>query len=378
MNGINDGIFEYDLNNNKFYFSPNCKAMLGYADHELPNTREGLNELLHPEDYHATQETFQLYIDRKIPTYKNIFRMRHKDGTWRWILSRGVGVGSNKKRFDRLIGAHTDITEHKEREKEFERLNADLQSFTYMASHDLRAPLVNLKGFANEIEYTFNQIKPVLQQYASRLQDKEKEIVTQAFERDLPESLVFVRSAVEKMDKLTAAILDLSRVGGREYDLVPVDTNSLVKNCIDAFRYEISSHNIKVECENLPEVVTDHLSLEQIFSNVIDNAIKYRDSARVSEIKIGAKKAAGETIFYIKDNGRGIAEVDQRKVFDIFRRASNAGNVRGIGMGMPYVQAVLRKLGGRIWFQSTLGEGATFYFSIPQKQAATIKYDKAA
>jgi PAS domain S-box-containing protein len=90
MNGINDGIFEYDLNNNKFYFSPNCKAMLGYADHELPNTREGLNELLHPEDYHATQETFQLYIDRKIPTYKNIFRMRHKDGTWRWILSRGV------------------------------------------------------------------------------------------------------------------------------------------------------------------------------------------------------------------------------------------------------------------------------------------------
>jgi signal transduction histidine kinase len=116
-------------------------------------------------------------------------------------------------------------------------------------------------------------------------------------------------------------------------------------------------------------LVTDPVALEQIFSNLIDNAVKYLKPGRTGRIDIGCLETGRDYIFSVRDNGRGIEAEDGQKVFHIFRRARNTGDVRGLGLGMAFVKATLRKLNGGIWFDSTLDEGTTFFISLPKKAA---------
>jgi signal transduction histidine kinase len=118
---------------------------------------------------------------------------------------------------------------------------------------------------------------------------------------------------------------------------------------------------------SLPEVVADRASMEQILGNLLENAVKYLDSGRPGEIEVTAERDHGETTFRIRDNGRGIAEEDMDKVFAPFRRAGRQ-DVPGEGMGLPYVQTLVRRHGGRIWCESELGVGTTFTFTLPVKQ----------
>ncbi len=369
MHGINDGVFDHDLEAGTVHFSPSCKSMLGYTEEEFPDTAHAFGSLLHPDDSPKVEKALQDYADHRIPFYTSLFRMQHKDGAWRWILARGVGIWNHHGNLQRLVGVHTDMTEQKRREEELQQLNADLEGFTYIASHDLRAPLVNLKGFSGEMEHSLTQARELLTRMKRHLAPSEQSILSQVFDRDLPEAIGFIQTSVEKMDKLTGSILDLSRIGRREYHLSRIDSNALVRHCLDTLAYEINSNGVEVYCGDLPYVMSDSLALEQVFGNIIDNAVKYLDPARPGRIEINAIELSTEIIFSISDNGRGINANDERKVFDIFRRAGNAGDVRGAGMGMAYVKATLRKLGGRIWFQSSPGVGTTFYVSLPVHHA---------
>lgn len=370
INGVSDGIYDLNLLDNSIYYSPSYKAMLGYSDEEHPNTLEQFNTLLHPEDKEKTWDVVNRYLAGETPRYVNYFRLRHRDGSWRWIMSRGIGIRDETGKIVRLVGAHTDVTEHKRREQELEMLNNDLESFTYIASHDLRAPLINLKGFSSEIRHALNDINPILEKMKPALSDAERARLERNLGRDVPESLQFINSAVERMDKLTTAIVEVSRIGKREYRNLPVDCTEVLKRCIHTLAHEISQKNITVEYRNLPVIQTDPLAIEQIFGNLLDNAVKYLDPARPGHIVINAHYYLNEVVFSVTDNGRGIAETDYRKVFEVFRRAANSGDVRGSGMGMPYVTSTLRKLGGRIWLDSRLNEGTTFYFSLPATPGA--------
>ncbi len=360
LENLNDGIYDYDPRNGVMLFSDSYIKMLGYENGEIENNVSAINSLIHPEDYDQTWQLIDKYARREIPTYKNTFRMQHKNGGWRWILSRGIGSWDKEGNLVRILGIHTDITEQKQREEELRQLNTDMESFIYIISHDLRAPLVNIKGFTTEIEHSLKTLIPAI----STLKSDNSEI-KEIVDTDLPEALGFIKSAVEKMDMLTTAILDLSRIGRLEFKHDLVDTNQIIKRCIDSLAYEISNNGIEINTENLPKVIADPIALEQIFGNILDNAVKYCSPHRKGIIKITAKQLPWEIQFKIQDNGRGIAENDYRKVFDIFRRAGNAGAVRGAGMGMTYVKALLRRMKGRIWFESVLNEGSSFYFSIP-------------
>ena len=365
MHGINDGVFDRNFVSGKVYFSPACKTMLGYSERELPDTVEAFEALVHPDDVERLGQALARYANREVPLYSVVFRMRHKNGGWRWILSRAVGIRDETGKLLRMVGVRTDITEQKEREEELQQLNADLEGFTYIASHDLRAPLVNLQGFSAEMQNSIAHAKQLVERLKPHLSAAEQSALAQTFDKDFPEAIGFIRSSVEKMDKLTNAILDLSRIGRREYHLQIVDTEALVRRCLDALAYEINSRKIEVECSPLPTIISDSVALEQVFGNILDNAVKYLDPDRAGKISIQAFNAADQIIFSVKDNGRGIAEIEGNKVFDIFRRAGNAGDIRGAGMGMAYVKATLRKLGGRIWFRSSPGNGTVFYFSLP-------------
>lgn len=367
LEGANDGIFDYYPDSKLMYFSPSYHALLGYDAEEMPGHVDTLNKLIHPDDFQATWDLTERFMRKDTNDFTNVFRLKHKDGSWRWILARAVGIWDDNGTIRRLVGTHTDISQQKAYEEQLKQMNAELEGFTYIASHDLRAPLVNLKGFAGELERAYDRAKPILDEVRPGLDEEKRTVLRETFDEDIPEALGFIHSSVEKMDKLTSAILDLSRIGRRQYRKEAVDVNAMVKRCMDSLAFEMQEKGVEYVVDDFPGVVTDPLALEQIFSNLLDNAVKYLDPKRKGKIAVEHKLLPGEHRFSIVDNGRGIGENDRSRVFDIFRRAANSGDVRGIGMGMAYVKAMVRKLGGRIWFESTIDKGSTFYFTLPEK-----------
>ena len=366
MNGINDGVFDFNVPANSIYYSQAVKDMLGYTDAEFASTPEIFMLHMHPDDMEETLGVFERYKNREIPRYENVFRMLHKNGTWRWILSRGVGYWNENGVMTRLIGTHSDITEHKRREDELKQLNTELETYTYIASHDLRSPLVNMRGFARELELSLQTMNPIVQQMESKLDEAGQKILKEAFREDIPEALNFIVKAVERMDTLTTAVLDLTRIGKREYVRTSVDVTALMVKCVDVQAYEIAKNQIEVTYDTLPPIYTDSLALEQIFSNLLDNAVKYTQPGRAGKIHISAVSSATDITYSVQDNGRGIDPQDMKKIFEIFKRARNTDTVRGLGMGMAFVKATVRKLGGSIWCNSVLGEGTTFYVQLPR------------
>lgn len=367
MNGINDGVYEINFINETMYMSRELKAMLGYGEDELDSDINVIVPMVHPDDIDTYFKVRHDYVTRRTRDYINIFRLRHRDGSWRWIMARGVGAWDKFGQIRTLIGTHTDITEQKKREEELRQLNADMEAFTYITSHDMRSPLVNLKGFSHELEIALDQVRDVLRGQKDKIAAPAWNQLDVLLQQDIPESLGFIGNAVGRMDTLTTAILDLSRIGKFAYRETRVDSRAIFDKCLGAQSYEISAKNVEVHVGDLPVLMTDAVALEQTFSNLLDNAVKYLTPTRPGRIEINCRETARDYVFSLSDNGRGIDPADHDRVFNIFRRARNAGDVRGLGIGMAFVKASLRKMAGAIWFESALDVGTTFYVSLPKK-----------
>ena len=256
---------------------------------------------------------------------------------------------------------------------ELEQSNKETRQFAYVISHDMRAPLVNLKGFAAELRYATERLGPVANTVKPHLDEEQRQNVIVALEEDVPEALDFIESSVTRLDDLINALLKLSRLGHRELELEPIDMNALVQATLQTIAHPIAEHQVKVTVSRLPEVVADRTSMEQIIGDILSNAVKYLSKDRPGEIKITAKHNGDETIFRIWDNGRGIAEENMDKVFAPFRRAGRQ-DIPGEGMGLAYVQTLVRRHGGRIWCESELGTGTTFTFTISDHLAKGDRY----
>jgi len=244
------------------------------------------------------------------------------------------------------------------------KANEEIKSFANIVSHDLRAPLVNLKGFSHELREAAREIKNILRGVSPHLADNQRLRVEVLLRDDVPEALDFIDLSTTAMERLISHILTLSRIGNRTLNPVEINTHEFVKNKLKMYQYQIESNNIRVTVRELPVVVADESALDQIFGNIISNAINYLDPGRPGEIEISGERKEDAVLFRVKDNGRGIAEEDKRKVFEFFRRGRHANIVPGEGMGLPYVKALLERHRGEIWFESKEGVGTTFYFTL--------------
>jgi signal transduction histidine kinase len=251
------------------------------------------------------------------------------------------------------------------RTQELEEANHEIRHFVYIVSHDLRAPLVNLKGFSGELRYALNVIRDSSDEVIEHVNPTSRVNMLRALNEDVPEALKFIESAVESMDSFTKAILKLSRMGRLQLELVSVDIAQIVAKTLETLSYQIKQQGIKITIGNLPTITADFVSMEQIFGNIVSNAVTYLEPNRIGEIEITATSTIDETTFRIQDNGRGIEKEDMDKVFAPFRRAGKQ-DVPGEGMGLAYVQTLVRRHGGRIWCDSEIGCGTTFTFTIPK------------
>ncbi|MGN6279556.1 MAG: sensor histidine kinase [Sphingomonas sp.] len=278
-------------------------------------------------------------------------------------------------RYTRALGAATEelraLNESledavEERTADLVRANEEIQRFAYIVSHDLRSPLVNVMGFTAELDAATHTVRELIE----RADEAAPEIVTEdarlAATEDLPEAIGFIRSSTQKMDALINAILKLSREGRRVLAPERIDMDALVGNIGDTLAHRLDERDAELVIHHpLPPIVSDRLAIDQILSNLIDNAVKYLQPGRPGCIQVRGRTVGHRAIFEVEDNGRGIDTRDHQRVFDLFRR-SGAQDQPGEGIGLAHVRALVYRLGGMIDVSSELGKGATFRISLPQ------------
>ena len=243
-----------------------------------------------------------------------------------------------------------------ERTADLQDSNAEIQRFAYVVSHDLRAPLVNIMGFTSELQRLRSALFP------EGRGDGAPE--AEALREDFDEAIGFIKSSIDKMDRLIKAILLLARQGTRAFAPEPVDTEALMRSIADGVAHRAQVAGAEIAVGPLPRLVIDRIAAEQVFSNLVDNAVKYLRPGVPGRIAVSATVAENRAAFRVADNGRGIAAPDHGRVFELFRR-SGPQDRPGDGIGLAHVRTLVRQLGGTISLESTLGQGTTFTVVLP-------------
>lgn len=252
-----------------------------------------------------------------------------------------------------------------ERTAALEAANEEVQRFAYIVSHDLRAPLVNVMGFTTELETAVASLKEMLATVEATAPELLTAAAKEAAEEDIPEAIGFIRSSTERMDRLINAILRLSREGRRNLAPERVRMDELVGNLAATVRHQLEEAGGEIRIEgSLPDLVTDRIAAEQIFGNLIDNAVKYLDPSRPGRIMVRGWTIRSRAVFEVEDNGRGIDPRDHARIFELFRR-SGAQDRPGEGIGLAHVRALARRLGGDVTVESAPGRGSVFRVTLP-------------
>ena len=288
-----------------------------------------------------------------------------------WLVRRSARARDEAEA--RLRDAYANLeADVDERTADLREANNEIQRFAYIVSHDLRSPLVNIMGFTSELEELGGDIfrrigglthvpadGPPLADGEVALEGPDKQLSA-----DFSEALGFIKSSIAKMDRLISAILNLTREGRREFVPEKIDTRELIEAIVSTLAHQSAEAQAEIHVAPLPDLVSDRLALEQIFSNLIDNAIKYLKSGVPGEIRIRGRTKLGYAIFEISDNGRGIDPKDHQRIFDLFRRAGTQDKP-GQGIGLAHVRALVRRLGGTMSVSSELNTGSTFTITLP-------------
>jgi signal transduction histidine kinase len=273
-----------------------------------------------------------------------------------------------------------------ERTADLVEANEEIQRFAYIVSHDLRSPLVNIMGFTSELEELRGDIfrriatlandTPIVPDVNGELPEPALPEQDKQLSTDFTEALGFIKSSIGKMDRLISAILNLTREGRREFKPIKIDTRDLIESIASTVAHQAAETQTTIRIEPLPDIVSDRLALEQIFGNLIDNALKYLKPGVPGDILVKGRSKMGFAIYEIVDNGRGIDPKDHQRIFDLFRRAGTQDKP-GQGIGLAHVRALVRRLGGTMSVSSELGAGSNFTVTLPARWTGTNR-DKQA
>lgn len=305
------------------------------------------------------QDTYQklqpLWDGKKDAVYIESWQKR-RDGQPRllaWWCRRLSGDGG---KIAGVIGTARDITDQRKLEQDRESLlqelsnkNAELESFVYTVSHDLKTPIVTIEGFIGALREDFGKL------------------LGQEGERYLSR----ISEATQKMEGLINDLLDLSRIGRITESKIEVSFTDLVKEAARSLDARIKERGIAVLIpENMPSLYGEKKRLGQVVDNLMANAVKYIGQDNPSPlIEVGAEKRGEETVFLVRDNGIGIDKMYFDKIFSIFQRLPSAKKIDGTGIGLTIVKRIAELYGGQVWVESEVGKGSTFYFTIKNKEA---------
>ncbi|MFN0049084.1 MAG: PAS domain S-box protein [Cytophagales bacterium] len=349
-----DNIYIYDLGlKENIYTNKSLTELMGYAKDEFILYNESVFlKLIHEEDYKNVQYnpayfsrlTANIFVDQE-------FRMKAPNGSWRWIHTRETIFSQDENGIPtQILGTARDITDKKQVEQEIVRtneelktINEELDGFVYRASHDLRAPLSSVLGLIN----------------LAKLDVKDD---TALFYFDM------MQKSIQKLSDVTQDLIDHAQNAGMGVTLVPINFNTIVRDIMDGMRFHDNAAKIRFDLQinSGIEFVADRLRLVLLFNNLLSNAIKYHDVSKEAPfIKVNIVISEKNAQIEVSDNGLGIEEEFQGKIFDMFFRANKS--VSGTGLGLYIVKGAVDKMKGTIKLQSKPKQGTTFYVEIPNR-----------
>jgi PAS domain S-box-containing protein len=300
--------------------------------------------ILHSEDLPKTREIYYAAIHSGQPYDIEYRLMDRKENRWRWFVGRAVPVRDAKGKIVKWFGTCTDIDEQKRVQDELRRANEDLEQFAFSASHDLQEPLRSV------------------QIYSELLATRHGDSVNEEGQK----FLTFVRKGATRMELLVRDLLIYTQVtkieapGG-----ATADANEALASALDSLAGVISETGAEINADPLPSLSVQGTHLEQIFQNLIGNAIKYRNPGAPPIVHVTAERFDGHWILAVSDNGIGIAPAYKETIFGLFKRLHSSDEYSGTGIGLAICQRIVDRYNGRIWVESEPGRGSTFRFKLP-------------
>jgi len=259
------------------------------------------------------------------------------------------------------------IRAEQQREQLLKALQAkteELESIIYVSSHDLRSPLVNIQGFSGELGESCRQIRELLS--GDAVPESDHQQLEELLGRDIPSALEYITTSVSKLDALQKGLLKICRIGRESLEIVPVAMNELIDGVIKSTRYQLDNCRAQVIVEPLPICLADAGQLTQVFTNLIDNAIKYRSPDRSLVIRIHGRAEGAHAVYTVADNGVGIAPEHQPKVFEMFHQLDPLNGPGGEGLGLTIVKRILGRMDGQVRLESAFGVGSAFFVLLPK------------
>lgn len=357
LRGNNDGLWDWDAHTNTVFFSTRWKQMLGYEEHELSDTTEEWEQRIHPDDHARVHQELLDHFHRKTPYYVTEYRLRARDGSYKWVLARGQAQWDAHDRAVRMVGSHTDITERKLAEESLKRAkdqaelaNKAKSEFLANMSHEIRTPMNGVIGMTDLL-----------------------------LETDLTaEQRDFAQTAKESADVLLQIIndvLDFSKIeaGKLAIECLPFDLCEVAREVVDMLRVKAAQKGLSIVLRYPPGLVRhfagDALRIRQVLTNLVGNAVKFTESGGVRLVVACREQDGLRSVMRIsvEDTGPGIPEDKRDLLFEKFSQGDNSVTRRfgGTGLGLAISKQLVELMGGTIGVESTVGAGSTFWFDLP-------------